>query len=178
MKQWVRHTVQVCFWSHCNCKIISDQTVLIKLSWLLLEKKIQEQHRLHRANQRDSTQSAATHGATHPASSALLSLLPFHSSTVCSLSSSCLSVIAGGGWKHTHTQSWVWTCRNTLRLWDWRPQTEGSVQSNQHIHTTGFHMQRHKAASRLHQHVENMMIVSLSRVCTRSRLAASYPTVT
>lgn len=25
--------------------------------------------------------------------------LPFHSSTVCSLSSSCLSVIAGGGWK-------------------------------------------------------------------------------
>lgn len=28
------------------------------------------------------------------------SFLPFHSSTVCSLSSSCLSVIAGGGWKH------------------------------------------------------------------------------
>ena len=26
-------------------------------------------------------------------------LLPFHSSTVCSLSSSCLSVITGGGWK-------------------------------------------------------------------------------
>ena len=29
------------------------------------------------------------------------SFLPFHSSTVCSLSSSCLSVITGGGWKET-----------------------------------------------------------------------------
>lgn len=31
------------------------------------------------------------------------SFLPFHSSTVCSRSSSCLSVIAGGGWKNTQT---------------------------------------------------------------------------
>ena len=78
------------------------------------------------------------------------SFLPFHSSTVCSLSSSCLSVITGGGWKKKDGQTHVFYISVFLTDGHSKHRATSPYASQWHWHHTGYNgvigLSTHKAA--------------------------------